>query len=90
MRRNLAVEPLPSLTVQLVDPEGNPLTHVMAFGRFTQHNHGDPNLYDRSQAEVYGLDPAKPRTVLFRHRERKLGAVLVIKPASAAKGAGQR
>jgi beta-lactamase regulating signal transducer with metallopeptidase domain/protocatechuate 3,4-dioxygenase beta subunit len=89
MHQDVALQPTPSLTIDLVDPEGNPLTHVMAFGRFTQHNHGDPNLYDRSQAEVYGLDPAKSRTVLFLHRDRKLGAVLPIKPGESA-GAGQR
>jgi protocatechuate 3,4-dioxygenase beta subunit len=44
MHQDLALQPTPSLTIDLVDPDGNPLTHVMAFERFTQHNHGDPNL----------------------------------------------
>jgi hypothetical protein len=86
-RRNLAVEPLPSLTVQLVDPEGKPLTHVEALGRFQDGiDMGDLNLYGQSRTRIVGLDPGASRTVVFRHRERKLGAILVIKPEEAAKG----
>jgi protocatechuate 3,4-dioxygenase beta subunit len=89
LHQDFALEPSPSLTIQLVDPEGKPLTNVTTFGRFSFTKHGDPNLYDKSQAEVYGLDPAKTRTVLLLHRDRKLGAVLTIKPGEST-GAGQR
>src|SRR5262249_42776472 len=88
MHQDFALEPSPSLTIQLVDPEGKPLTHVTAFGRFADHKQGDQDLYDKSQAEIYGLDPAKAKTVLFLHRDRKLGAVLTIKPSEWA-SAGQ-
>ena len=33
-RHDLVLEPSPSLTVQLVDPEGKPLTYATAWGRF--------------------------------------------------------
>ena len=88
MHQDFALEPSPSLTIQLLDPEGKPLTHVRAFGRFADNRPGDPNLYDKSQVEVFGLDPAKARTVLFLHRDRELGAVLTIKPGEST-GAGQ-
>jgi beta-lactamase regulating signal transducer with metallopeptidase domain/protocatechuate 3,4-dioxygenase beta subunit len=88
LRQDFALVPSSSLTIQLLDPEGKPLTNVTAFGRFSDHKPGDQNLYDKSQAEIYGLDPAKAKTVLFLHRDRKLGAVLTIKPGESA-GAGQ-
>ena len=88
MHQDFALQPSPSLTIQLLDPEGKPLTNVTAFGRFPDHRHGDQNLYDKSQAEIYGLDPAKAKTVLFLHHDRKLGAVLTIKPGESA-SAGQ-
>ena len=69
--------PGPSLTIQVVDPEGKPLTQRIGLGTFPDNDHGDHKLYDQSQAEIVGLDPASPRTVVFLHVERKLGAVLV-------------
>jgi beta-lactamase regulating signal transducer with metallopeptidase domain/protocatechuate 3,4-dioxygenase beta subunit len=87
-RQDLALQPTPSLTVHLVDPEGKPLTYVTAWGRFPHdRDFGDNNLHDRSRTEVSGLDPAQPRTVVFLHRDRKLGAVLVIKPGEVTDGA---
>jgi beta-lactamase regulating signal transducer with metallopeptidase domain/protocatechuate 3,4-dioxygenase beta subunit len=88
MHQDFALEPSPSLTIQLFDPEGKPLTHVAAFGRFSENKQRDPKLYDKSQVEVFELDPAKARTVLFLHRDRKLGAVLTFPPGESA-GAGQ-
>jgi hypothetical protein len=79
--RELLLEPSPALTVNLVDPEGKPLTGSVAWGRFPEPlDHGDHNLYSQSQTKLVGLDPARPRTVLFEHRGRKLGAVLLVKP----------
>jgi beta-lactamase regulating signal transducer with metallopeptidase domain/protocatechuate 3,4-dioxygenase beta subunit len=90
-RRDLALEPTPSLAVRLVDPEGRPLSGAAAWGRVPAHlgSEDDHNLYDRSRTRVVGLDPTQPRTVVFRHHGRKLGAVLVIEPAEAAQG-GER
>ncbi len=80
-RHDLVLEPSPSFLVQLVDPEGRPLTHVSAWGRFERdRDFGDRNLYDQSRTQVSGIDPAVPKTVVFLHNDRKLGAVLVIKP----------
>jgi protocatechuate 3,4-dioxygenase beta subunit len=88
MHQDFALEPSRSLTIQLFDPEGKPLSHVSAFGRFSDNKQGDPSLYDKSEAEVFGLDSAKGKIVLFLHRDRKLGAVLTIKPGESA-SAGQ-
>jgi len=87
---DLAVEPSPSLTVQLVDPEGKPLTHVEAMGRFPDPiDLGNLNLYEQSRTQIVGLDPAASRTVVFRHDVRKLGAVLIVGPGDATNG-GER
>src|SRR5262249_45090810 len=57
-RRDLKVEPTPSLTVRLVDPEGKPLTHAWAWGRFPDPvDTGDLNLYEQSRTKIVGLDP---------------------------------
>ena len=61
-RHDLVLEPSPSLTVQLVDPEGKPLTNATAWGRFPHdRDFGDKNLYDQSRTQVSGLDPTEPR-----------------------------
>jgi len=88
MHQDFALAPSPSLTIQLLDPEGKPLTNVTAFGRFSDRKHGDQNLSDQSQAEIFGLDPAQGKTVLFLHHKRKLGAIVTIKPGESA-SAGQ-
>ncbi len=90
IHQDFALQPSPSLTVQLLDPAGQPLTNVTAFGRFPDNRRGGQNLYDKSQAEIYGLDPAKAKTVLFLHRDRKLGAVLSIKPGESASAGGPK
>ncbi len=90
VHRDLTVEPTPSLTVQLVDPQGQPITHVEAFGRFPAWiDLGDLNLYEQSRTQIVGLDAKTSRTVVFRHDGRKLGAVLVIRPEDVTKG-GER
>ncbi len=90
MHQDFALQPSPSLTIQLLDPEGKPLTQVTAFGQFPDQRRGGQNLYDKGQAEIYGLDPAKAKTVLFLHRDRKLGAVLTIKPGESASAGGPK
>ncbi len=73
-----------SLTVQVVDPDGKPLTEVTTEGRSAVPRMGDPNLHEQTRFQVVGLDPKVSRTVVFEHRIRKLGATLVIKPGDEA------
>jgi beta-lactamase regulating signal transducer with metallopeptidase domain/protocatechuate 3,4-dioxygenase beta subunit len=88
--RDLALEPSPLLTVRILDPSGQPITGARVSGRFpARADSGDRNLYDRSQTQIFGLDPKLPRIVVFEHDKRKLGAVLTIKPGDAA-GEGER
>ncbi len=78
--QDLVLQPSPAVRVHLLDPEGKPLTHAMTWGRFPhERDFGDNNLYDQSQTLVSGLDPKESRTVVFLHRVRKLGAILVLK-----------
>jgi protocatechuate 3,4-dioxygenase beta subunit len=89
-RQDLALQPGPSLSVQVVDPAGKPLEGVAAWGRFPAHlDYGDHNLYHQTRTRVIGLDPTISRTVVFRHHGRKLGAVLVVTTDEAARG-GER
>ena len=48
IHQDFALQPSPSLTAQLLDPEGKPLTHVTAFGRFPDNKRGGENLYGKS------------------------------------------
>ncbi len=73
-----------SLTVQVVDPDGKPLTEVTTEGRSAVPRMGDANLHEQTRFQVVGLDPKVSRTVVFEHRIRKLGATLVIKPGDEA------
>ena len=83
-RLDLALRPGRSLTVQLVDPEGKPLTYASARGRFpVPERRPLAGLDDQSRAEITGLDPKVSRTVIFQHDERNLGATLIIKPGEA-------
>ena len=59
-KQDFLLQPSASLTVQLLDPEGKPLTHATAHGRFPSHRDlGDTNLYDQSKTQVFGLEPAE-------------------------------
>jgi beta-lactamase regulating signal transducer with metallopeptidase domain/protocatechuate 3,4-dioxygenase beta subunit len=79
--QDLALEPSPSLDVELVDPDGKPLTGAVVWGRFPEgRDFGDHNLYEESRTQIIGLDPHAPRTVVFQHHDRKLGAIVVVKP----------
>src|SRR5204862_1660068 len=61
------------------------LTHVVADGRHPEGvDAGDRGLGDRSVASVVGLEPGRARTVVLRHDERKLGAVVSIPPDGPA------
>jgi protocatechuate 3,4-dioxygenase beta subunit len=82
--RDILLERGISLTVQVVDPDGKPLTEVTADGRSVIPRMGDPNLHEQTRFQVVGLDPKVTRTVVFEHRIRKLGAMLVIKPGDLA------
>ncbi len=85
--RSIATSPLQrgrSLTVQLVDPAGKPLTNASAQGLHPQANEGHySGLDDQSRVEVTGLDSKVPRTVVFLHHGRQLGATLVVQPNDA-------
>ena len=87
--RDFLLERGMSLTVQVVEPDGKPLTEVMAEGRSAVPRMGDTNLHEQTRFQVVGLDPKVSRTVVFEHRIRKLGATLVIKPGDLA-NAGER
>ena len=72
-----------SMTVQLVDPQGSPLTEASVEGRYPSPYEGRVHysgLDDQSRTVITGLDPKATRTVLFQHDGRNLGAVLIIKP----------
>ncbi len=87
VHQDLVLEPGRSLVVQLVDPEGKPVTEASAHGLHPLGNDGHySGLDEKSRVEVTGLDPKVSRTVVFQHHARKLGATLVIRPGESVDG----
>jgi RNA polymerase sigma factor (sigma-70 family) len=62
---------------RLVDSDGKPVVGTMAYGLSCEWK---AKTLDAADFEVIGLEPGKPRTVSFMHRERKLAASVSVKP----------
>jgi RNA polymerase sigma factor (sigma-70 family) len=74
---DLALDPGKTRTVQLQDPEGEPLIGavVAGIGSFTKRV-----VPLRSAAcTIYALDPENPRAVAFLHAQRKLAALATLR-----------
>jgi beta-lactamase regulating signal transducer with metallopeptidase domain len=85
---DLGVDPGGSLRVRLVDGSGKPVMHTAVWGRNPEgSDDGDHNLYNESVARIAGLEPGKPRTVLIKSHDRKIGAILTIPPDGPRKDA---
>jgi beta-lactamase regulating signal transducer with metallopeptidase domain len=81
--RDLALEPGPTLDVQLVDAAGKPVPGAGAWGRYPEGlDDGNNDLWG-SRTRV-AVDPNAPKTVVFYHRDRKLAATLLVKPGDEA------
>ena len=93
-RRDLKLEPSPSLTVRVVDPEGQPVADATARGRFPERvgpvdHPADLKVGAGGLTTIIGLVPGVPRVVVFEHEARALGALLVVNGEDAPAG-GER
>src|SRR5205823_2692459 len=68
--RDLSVDPGRTLSVNVEDPDGKPLSGVTAWG-VTAMRSGGITLTNAT-CLVYALDPESPRQLAFVHRERDL------------------
>ncbi|HEY7154359.1 MAG TPA: sigma-70 family RNA polymerase sigma factor [Gemmataceae bacterium] len=96
IEQDVVLERLPALTVQIQDTDGKPLTHVYVVGITDQGAY--PEQFAESSGSVYGVQPGKPRAVIFYHPMRKLAGTITLKgdekqpvavklrPAGAIKG----
>jgi RNA polymerase sigma factor (sigma-70 family) len=76
---DLPVERGQTAPVLVQDPDGKPLSGVLASGLMAQMPTTPRlNATDRVMT-VYGLDPARPRRVVFFHREKKLGGTVLVR-----------
>jgi hypothetical protein len=74
------------LRLRLVDESGKPVAHAAVWGRNPEgSDFGDHNLYGESVARIGGLEPGKPRMVLIKSHETKIGAVVTIPRDAAGK-----
>ena len=60
------------------------MTQALAWGRYPDTADGDHNIYRESDSRIAGLEPGKPRTLVFMDNERKTGACLTL-PADRSK-----
>jgi RNA polymerase sigma factor (sigma-70 family) len=74
---DLALNPVNTLTVQLQDAEGKPLSGAAAIGVSDQTKNMVP--LQSATCKIYALDPTKPRQVAFLHAERKLAALVKLR-----------
>jgi hypothetical protein len=85
---DLVVDPGGSVTVVMVDSNGKPLTDLVVDGRFPYPvDEGDMGVHESNVTRVAGLEPGETRRVVFKHDDRKLGAVLVLRPGEWKDGA---
>jgi hypothetical protein len=62
---------------RLVDPDGKPVVGAQAYGLASNWN--VKTLYD-ADFEVIGLEPGKPRSLSFMHKERRLAGAVELEP----------
>ncbi len=79
--QNLYLERGATARVRLQDPQGNPLSGVIVSGidaLSIKHIH---NAYVAPKAEctIVGLEPSRPRQVVFYHAEHRLAGTLVVR-----------
>jgi RNA polymerase sigma factor (sigma-70 family) len=74
---DLALDPGKTLTVNLQDAEGKPLTGAEVAGISAQSLRAVP--LRTATGRIYALDPDKPRPVVFVHAARKLAAVVTLR-----------
>ncbi len=77
VEQNIVLERLPALTIQIQDAEGKPLTNVYVTGQTAEG--GWSPCYDKSSCSAYGIQPGKPRVMIFYHQVRKLAASITLK-----------
>src|SRR5262249_57199624 len=66
-----------TLKVNVLDPDGKPLSGAVVSGMTA----GWPTAFPLAggSCTVYALDAKRPRKLIFYHPERKLGAALVVR-----------
>ncbi len=96
VEQDIVLERLPAMTVQIQDADGKPLTHVLVGGLSTRG--AWPTQFAESVCSAYGVQPGKPRLMIFYHPKRRLAATITLKgdekqpvvvelgPAAAIKG----
>ena len=74
---DLALDPGKTLTVNLQDAQGKPLTGAEVAGVSAQTLRAVP--FKTATGRIYALDPDNPRPVVFVHVARKLAAVMTLR-----------
>jgi RNA polymerase sigma factor (sigma-70 family) len=74
---DLALDPGKTLTLNLRDSDGKPLTGAVAIGTSAEARYAGPLKSNKCQ--IYALDPANPRLVVFFHEKQKLAALLTLR-----------
>jgi Carboxypeptidase regulatory-like domain len=65
---------------RLIDPEGKPVSGVIVYGLAANWQ---VKTLDDETFEVVGLEPGKPRTVSFIHKDRRLAGAVLLEPGES-------
>jgi RNA polymerase sigma factor (sigma-70 family) len=77
VKQDIIVERANARTVKLQDSDGKPLPGALVTGINTE-KWQPPIRCDNDSCPVYGLEPGKPRRMVFFHPERKLAVVVML------------
>ena len=77
----IALEPVKSITVQALDPQGKPLSgyFVAGLSGISISLPKELNLHETPSFRIRGVDPDRPRTLAIIHPEKRLGKVLTVR-----------
>ncbi len=78
---DIALEPAKPIPGRVFDPEGKPLGGYFVLGLTgSAVFHSDPwDLHESPSFQVRGVDPARPRTLVFAHPTKKLGKFQMVR-----------
>jgi RNA polymerase sigma factor (sigma-70 family) len=65
---------------RLIDPDGKPVVGAQVYGLLAGW---EVKTLEQAGFEVIGLEPGKPRTVSFVHKDRRLAAVVAVEPGDS-------
>ena len=82
---NVALDPGPTITGEVLDPDGQPLTGALVWGAHSFGGRWAHEPLSGSTFQVEAYDPGKPRYLFFLHKGRRLAGSLTVRGENPGK-----